>query len=632
MRLIQLPFGNCHLIITNVCFSILLVVCLTLCLSSPADAAPYSALYVFGGTLSDLGNWYVWAAQNASSDVAYLRMGQSPFLRGRLSDGKIYAEVLADLYGIPPLRPSSDGGTVYAWVHFSNMRAGQLPAGVNRRGLDNSIPGQVDRFVTGLGEAPADSSALYIIAIEGWTAGGAASLVATIQSLAARGASNILVMDPLSPYTPDRDPNLSYEPFVRRVPSWNMTPLEASWASEIEAYGRAEAAVNAALATVEGLNLMRFDTDFWLGVASRQFKYPRAPFLHRERYIPLPESHNPDDFIFLDYRPVQESSVEAYVPLCLTAAAHRSLALAVAEAVDRAPVATDTVPDVTLLVDGDRFRRDLNESPAVFFDEDGHSLRYSAFSSDSTVAVTEIQGIVLLVSPVGPGTAVVTVSADDTYKSGETAFTVTVQAFGYALSADLDAADGDQSTTSLSAVAPDWSCSVQVFLDDIQDATRFAASVEYDSEQLTYEGFDAGTLFPDVQAQPVVASTAIALTTDSMTIGTESTGGLLGTLRFRTSPTFSGTEVRLVAPTLLRNGRSETLDDAIIARLSATSCDFDTDGRVGFSDFLLFAGSFLATSTDTTYDPRLDLDADNDIDFTDFLLFAKDYGTKLATG
>ena len=55
--------------------------------------------------------------------------------------------------------------------------------------------------------------------------------------------------------------------------------------------------------------------------------------------------------------------------------------------------------------------------------------------------------------------------------------------------------------------------------------------------------------------------------------------------------------------------------------------DFDGDGRVGFSDFLGFAGAF------GKKEPRFDLDGDGTVGFSDFLIFATNFGksSKVAT-
>ena len=49
--------------------------------------------------------------------------------------------------------------------------------------------------------------------------------------------------------------------------------------------------------------------------------------------------------------------------------------------------------------------------------------------------------------------------------------------------------------------------------------------------------------------------------------------------------------------------------------------DFDGDGRVGFSDFLLFVEGFGARTGQTEFKARLDLDGDGSVDFADFLSF-----------
>ena len=54
--------------------------------------------------------------------------------------------------------------------------------------------------------------------------------------------------------------------------------------------------------------------------------------------------------------------------------------------------------------------------------------------------------------------------------------------------------------------------------------------------------------------------------------------------------------------------------------------DFDGDGTVGFSDFLLFVAQFGLSRDTEGYDVRYDLDGDGTIGFGDFLLFTNDFG------
>ena len=55
------------------------------------------------------------------------------------------------------------------------------------------------------------------------------------------------------------------------------------------------------------------------------------------------------------------------------------------------------------------------------------------------------------------------------------------------------------------------------------------------------------------------------------------------------------------------------------------SADFDSDGVVGFTDFLAFAGSFGSRSGEIGWDARFDLDGDSSVGFTDFLVFVSLY-------
>ena len=57
------------------------------------------------------------------------------------------------------------------------------------------------------------------------------------------------------------------------------------------------------------------------------------------------------------------------------------------------------------------------------------------------------------------------------------------------------------------------------------------------------------------------------------------------------------------------------------------SADFDGDGSIEFSDFILFAAAFGLNQGDSGYDARFDLDGDGSIGFPDFLTFAGAFGT-----
>ena len=71
----------------------------------------------------------------------------------------------------------------------------------------------------------------------------------------------------------------------------------------------------------------------------------------------------------------------------------------------------------------------------------------------------------------------------------------------------------------------------------------------------------------------------------------------------------------IVLPALLASG--------VLPAQTATDADFDGDGTVGFSDFLLFARAY------HTSQARYDLDGSGSVDFDDFLAFAGLYGQKV---
>ncbi len=58
----------------------------------------------------------------------------------------------------------------------------------------------------------------------------------------------------------------------------------------------------------------------------------------------------------------------------------------------------------------------------------------------------------------------------------------------------------------------------------------------------------------------------------------------------------------------------------------AVASDFDGDGRVGFADFIAFAGAFGRSSGDEQFDAGFDLDDDDTVGFGDFVIFAGNFG------
>ena len=152
----------------------------------------------------------------------------------------------------------------------------------------------------------------------------------------------------------------------------------------------------------------------------------------------------------------------------------------------------------------------------------------------------------------------------------------------FSLSLDGDGAAGDQATTSLD-VSPGSVVSIQVFGKDIQDAIGVSVRFEYDAAQVLYEGFDPGGVLPDAQVLSVPDTNPTAIEISMVALGGQPTAdsGLVGSIRFRTTGTFSGTTLRLVRAELGRGGKQREsvtlLDTSMTLQLAALTSDFNGD-------------------------------------------------------
>ena len=200
----------------------------------------------------------------------------------------------------------------------------------------------------------------------------------------------------------------------------------------------------------------------------------------------------------------------------------------------------------------------------------------------------------------------------------------------FSLSLDGDVTAGDQAVTSLD-VSPGSVVSLQVFGENIQDAEGFSIRFEYDATQVLYEGFDPGSVLPNVQVLSVPGTnpTAIEIWIASFGGKAVADSGLVGSIRFRTTSAFSGTTLRLMRAELGRGEEREriTFDNTgVTLQLAALTPDFNGDGRVDLDDFLLFVEHLGFSRGDEGYDAKYDLNEDGVIGFGDFLIFAKSFG------
>ena len=158
----------------------------------------------------------------------------------------------------------------------------------------------------------------------------------------------------------------------------------------------------------------------------------------------------------------------------------------------------------------------------------------------------------------------------------------------FSLSLDVDGSAGDQAVTSLN-VSADQIVTIQIFGKDIQNANGLAVRFEYDASQVAYEGFDAGDVLPNAQALPEQGTNPTFVEIGIASLGGQATvnSGLVGTVRFRATAAFSGTEIRLVRAELGRGGRFETIMPNIRIALQGAptpanfSLSLDVDGSTG---------------------------------------------------
>jgi phospholipase/lecithinase/hemolysin len=179
-------------------FSIAML-CLSVVSAPTLAASPYSAIYSFGDSLSDVGNVY---------DTVGLPY--APYSKGRFSNGPNWLDDLSAKLGLGAVTASSSGGRDFAW-------GGAVTGypGTNDPVFPFPIPtlgNQVSQFISSGGSAP--SSALYTFSIGANDlfgmlsdpnlnpadiptdiSGAAAAVGAAAANLAQAGATSLLLFD-----------------------------------------------------------------------------------------------------------------------------------------------------------------------------------------------------------------------------------------------------------------------------------------------------------------------------------------------------------------------------------------------------------------------------------------------------
>ena len=124
---------------------------IALLLSTAASASAFSQLYIFGDSLSDVGNL---------SQTTFNLIPPPPYAPGRLSNGPLWVDYLATDLGLT-INLSNDFAFAGARTDNLNGLSPLFPAPFNQPGLLPGLQQQIDRFVAT--SPAADPNALYIL-------------------------------------------------------------------------------------------------------------------------------------------------------------------------------------------------------------------------------------------------------------------------------------------------------------------------------------------------------------------------------------------------------------------------------------------------------------------------------------
>jgi phospholipase/lecithinase/hemolysin len=211
-----------------------------------SPGAPYSALYVFGDSLSDTGN--------VSLATLGLVPVSPPYADHSFSNGPVWAQDLAGSLGLPALQPSLAGGTDFA---YGGAETGQTPIHTLN---PTDLPAQYAQFQTQVpSPQPGALYAMWIGSNDVLDIANSSTLtpdqqqadvgaavnneVSVIDGLAARGAQNLLVLNVpdlgKTPYEMARGPTVaqtatSLATLYDSDLSAALQPLEASGALKVD--------------------------------------------------------------------------------------------------------------------------------------------------------------------------------------------------------------------------------------------------------------------------------------------------------------------------------------------------------------------------------------------------------------
>ncbi|MBT4138868.1 MAG: hypothetical protein HOE48_13195, partial [Candidatus Latescibacteria bacterium] len=199
---------------------------------------------------------------------------------------------------------------------------------------------------------------------------------------------------------------------------------------------------------------------------------------------------------------------------------------------------------------------------------------------------------------------------------------------------DLNAEFGDQALREATVKGRSVAIDLAV-TEDALGSLGFNLVLQLDTTQVVFSEFAPVDLYEG--ATPIVSGDADSVKFSVVFFGGGGAArgsGSAGVVKFNLLAGVDSTEIRIVRGAFATAGGPVPVEigfEGALVRIKASSepnPDFDGDGEVGFTDFILFAGKFGTQVGDDAYDPLFDLSGDGPVGFPDFIIFAGQFGTK----
>lgn len=203
------------------------------------------------------------------------------------------------------------------------------------------------------------------------------------------------------------------------------------------------------------------------------------------------------------------------------------------------------------------------------------------------------------------------------------------------LALDLDLATGDQGArrgqVSGGQVAVDLAVT-----EGALGTLGFNVVVAFDQAALSFKEFVLRDLYDGATALESKTDSTVELSVAFLGGGSAPRDvGSAGQLHFTLLGNTDSTTVTIISAAYAQPSGPIAIEigsegaRVVIGGTAERTADFDGDGEVGFSDFILFAGKFGSQEGQPGFDSRFDLDGDGAVGFPDFITFAGKFGTRV---